>query len=247
MALARTTYTLQVSGDNHGTGAYTTGSFTPPSNSLLVVVAYLMTASGSGGADRSGSLTVSDSQALTWTPRANIGNTNSFALGKRAWTAPVTTGASMTVSVDCGANDIYKYHVHLYAYTGYDTGSPVGATVTSDQGGSSDGNFSITLSSAPASTSEVVAAVGIDPGVGVNAMNHGSGWTEIYETIIAQDSGSQSQVRTGSTSTSVAWGGLVTGVGSVVALALEIKEGVGGGGSPSPVIVGKRLQGFIFS
>lgn len=228
-ALARTTYTIQVSGSNHGTGAYTTGSFTPPNSSLLVVAAYQMTESGSGGADKSGDMTLGNSAGLTCTARVNAGDAHTFAVGVRIWTCPVTTGSSMTVNVDSAANNIYKYMVHIYAYTGYNTGTPTGATATGTQA-ASNGNFSITLSGAPAATSEVVAVLGLNPGNGTIDVTPGTGWTEIYQTIVNWDNGSQSQIRNGSTSTAVAWGAINGAGADTVQAALEIIEGAGGGG-----------------
>lgn len=230
-ALSRTTYTIQSSSTGHGTGSYTTGSFTSESSGLLVVAAYFMTNSGSGGADRSGDLTISDSAGLTWTPRVNAGNADLFAIGARVWTAPVTAGGSMTVTIDCGANSIYAYQVHIYSYTGYNTSTPTGATATGTHG-STSGNFTDTLSAAPASTSEVVGVLAVSPGQGTTDAAPGTGWTEIYQSITDWDHGSQSQVRAGSTSTAVAWGTIngTSPLPTTVEVALEIKEGTGGGG-----------------
>lgn len=235
MPLSRTTYTIQSSSTGHGTGSYTTGSFTPPNNSLLVIGAYFMTNSGSGGADRSGDLTITDSAGLTWTARVNNGNTDSFAVGGRIWTAPVVTGSSMTVTIDSGANDIYVYQVHPYAYTGYNTGTPTGATATGSLTGIT-GSVSMTLSGAPASTSEVVALMALSPGNGTTDATPGTGWTEIYESITDWDHGSQSQIRTGSTSTDVSWNA-VNGASpspSSVQVAVEILEAAAGGQEAVP-------------
>lgn len=230
MALARTTFAISESGDNHGTGSFTTGAFTPPDNSLLVVAIY---AHGTSGADISSSQTISDSVGLTWTSRALVGVAASDGLGIRVWTAPVTTGASMTITADCGAENVFKYGVHRIAYTGYDTGSPTGATATAGVSGATD-DETITLSASPATTSEVVAAMGIIMGGGTQLVTPGTGWTEIYEgTSDADFSNTQSQVRTGSTSTSVVWDDIDAGTGTATHggfLAVEIKAAAAAAG-----------------
>ena len=104
MTLARTNRIGSLSSFSYGTGSYTTGSFTPSNASLLVVICSVMTNAGS--TDPSGSLTISDSVGLTWTAQVNVGDASAWSIGMRIWTAPVTTGASMTATVDCGAIDI---------------------------------------------------------------------------------------------------------------------------------------------
>src|SRR3989304_6926117 len=107
MALARTSRgswnTL-----SSGGAIFTTGSFTPPNNSLLVV---LVSADSTIFPDLSDSLTLTDSVGLTWTKRIVAGNgTGTYAVGFAVWTAPVTTGGSMTLTADCGdVTTIYTY------------------------------------------------------------------------------------------------------------------------------------------
>src|SRR4051812_47599034 len=125
-SLTRTTLTEQSSAGNFGTGAFTTAAFTPANNSLIVVVAAqsATTDSGAEGTD----LTITDSAGLTWTSRvatAGVAAQADWSYGARIWTASVTTGQSMTVSIDCGAFNIYNYDVAVYQFTGHDTVNPV--------------------------------------------------------------------------------------------------------------------------
>lgn len=226
MALARTDLLGQVSADNHGTGAFTTSAFTPPSSSLLVVAAYVM--ENIGTTDPSADMSVSGG-GWTYTSRLVFGTAASWSIGLRIWTAPVSTGVSMTLALDCAARNIYCYAVSVVAYTGYDTGSPTGATGTVVDTTTPDGAQTITLSGAPATTSEVIAALGTDKeSVGVTP---GSGWTEVHDVQAGVQGGIETQVRTGSASTSVAWVDSHTGTGTIfkcIGVALEIKESAAG-------------------
>lgn len=228
MALSRTDLLGAISGTTgtFGTGAYTTGSFTPPNNSLLVVgEAYIENAGTT--TNPIGTLTISgggwtytNALSLTVSPTA-------FPTSTIIWTAPVTTGASMTLTLDAGARDAGMYAVSVVAYTGYDTGTPTGATgsTSAQPNNSTTANpISLTLNAAPATTSEVFAPVAMDKDV--LGTTPGSGWTELYDLENTTWGGMQSQVRTGSTSTSVDWVDLRGGGGVLFnysALALEIK------------------------
>ena len=189
MALSRTTVHSQNSGaPSFGTGGFTTSSFTPPDSSLLVVAATAM--EDGGTTDPSGDMTISGG-SLTWTSRAVIGKAPTFSQGLRIWSAPVTTGASMTVTLDCGSRSIWRYVVSIVAYTGYDTGSPVGATATNGNP-TVDGQVVLTLSGNPADGSEVLGALATDTAV---SSTPGAGWTEIHDLQNLGDAGLQTQVR----------------------------------------------------
>jgi hypothetical protein len=130
----------------------------------------------------------------------------------------------MTLTVDAGARIAFHYSVVVVAYTGYDTGASVGATGTFLDESTPDGAQAITLSGAPATTSEVFAMVGLDKEtVGTTP---GSGWTELYDIHTGGSGGAQAQIRTGSTSTSVDWVDVHTGTGAIskaLGAAVEIK------------------------
>lgn len=103
-----------------GTGTtVTTASFTPPSSSLLV--ATVVAASGDDPVVSGGS--------LTWTRRVR----NAVG-GCDLWTAPVVTGASMTVSVaitDTGLGQAGALKVDVV--TGHNTANPIGNTGTGNE------------------------------------------------------------------------------------------------------------------
>lgn len=232
MALARTSRGSWDSGASHGTGSYTTGSFTPSANSLLTVIVCAETNNGSSNI--SASLTITDSAGLTWTAITNVGNSTSWATGMRAWRAPVgASPSSMTVTVDCGANNIYEYLVDAIDFTGYDTSSPIGATATGGGSGSNglgaDGAASITLSAAPASSSLVIGALGGDTS-SAGGVTYGTGWTELYDVRGPGEAFLQVQERTGSTSTTVGWNDICTSgtAWKSLGLAFEVKAAASG-------------------
>lgn len=206
------------------------GSFTPSANSLLVIAVTAIHDAGAGiniGDD----LTISGG-GLTFTKRVVVNDTTYWGSGLVIFTAAVgASPSSMTLTLDCGANNIYVYAVHVVDYTGYDTGTPTGATA-STASGATNGLGAITLSAAPAVDSEVFATL---HGESVNSSNSaapGSGWTELYDSAIAY-SVFQSQVRSGSTSTSVEWSDVSVDSGNLYEshmAALEIRAAVAGGG-----------------
>lgn len=229
MALARTIRVQATSSVSHGTGSFVTGSFTPSDNSLLLAtVFYIAEADGAN----EGSIITLSGGGLLWTSRAVSTTSAGWQYGMRMFTAPVTTGASMTLTAGTGGLNVHRYRVVCVEYTGYDTGSPVGATaVGSDADG--DGAASITLSGAPAATSEVFAgALTAFNGSSAFAIDAGTGWTEQDDVAETAWAAFQTQYRTGSTSTTVAWDDMSSGsfgseAGSVM-LAVEIKEATGG-------------------
>jgi hypothetical protein len=189
VALSRTTVGLFDSGSNFGTGPFTTSSFTPPDDSLLVVAVAAMEEAGT--TDPSADLTLSGG-GWTWTPEDDAFDIGAWSMAVKIFTAEVTTGASMTLTADCGARDIYRHRISAVAYTGYDTTNPVGATGHLDSG-PSDGAVTFELGAPPADDSEVFAAFGIDTGTGVTP---GTDWTEVHDTgVDADGTGIQTQVR----------------------------------------------------
>jgi len=226
VALVVTARQSAISGNPHGTSGYTTAAFTPSNASLLVVQVGGQTAGGSG--DIGAAFTISDTAGLTWTPRANAAMTGSFATGTRQWTAPVTTGVSMTVTVDCGANDIAQYLVSIVDVTGYDTGTPVGATVQ-DTSVASDGADTITLSAGTAASSVVVGGrCGGPTGTGTILAAAGSAHTEVHDLNATSALGLHTQVcDLGATSTAFSWTDTANGTGvcdhACVGVAIEVK------------------------
>ena len=102
MALSRTTLVGEISIDGHGSGAFVSSAFTPPNNSLIVVYGGAMDPVGAVNFDDD--LTMAGG-GLTFTKAVSEegGAATAFAIAGAIWTAPVTTGASMTLSLDAGA------------------------------------------------------------------------------------------------------------------------------------------------
>lgn len=232
MALTRTSRLAANSAAGFGTGAYTPSAFTPSDNSLLVVIGWGI--NQSSGTMNGSAFTLDNSAGLTFTPRVNTVQPPDWGYGIRIWTAPVVTGVSMTVSIDAGANDIHGYRLEAYDYTSGVGTVGVGATAEgSDADG--DGPLTITLTGAPATASEVLAALAVGMANGTHTCTPGSGWNELTDTAFVDWLGMQIQARTGSTDTAVDWVDILTGGttnGGAVACALEITETVEGGGEP---------------
>lgn len=234
MALSRTNLLgafAGTNGSNFGTGNYTSAAFTPPSSSLLVVAAVFV--QNSGTTDPTSAFQISDSGGHTWTQAVTtVVSPTSFPTCVKIWYTQITTGASTTVTLTTAGRPSISYAVSVVAYTGYDTTTPVGATATGTQNGGFTGPpdpVTITLSGAPASTSEVIAAVGMNKSAA--SATEGSGWTELHDVTNTAGCSLESEARTGSTSTSVQWADLRSGGGALfnfAAVAAEIKEASGG-------------------
>jgi hypothetical protein len=213
-----------------GTGPWTSGSFTPPDNCLLIACFQTGNQTSFAAAD-DGVLT--DSAGLTWTKRVsryrNFGPPDENA-GIEFWTAPVTTGVSMMLTYTHTGVQQYQMAVYVKAYTGHDASDPIGATASGGQVSTTPG---ITLSGAPAASSEVLAM--LRQSRGASTVGPGSGWTEINEDAFTGSFDKyQLQARSGSTSTAVDW--TSSGVtGSPYDLrnmiAIEIKAAGAGGGT----------------
>jgi hypothetical protein len=234
----------------NGTLSVTSGSFTPQSNSLLVVVIGVMActdASGPPVIDTANSSLSGGS--LTWTRRIGVnsgGMSFSYSRCLEIWTAPVGTAASMTLNwtntFDQGTfatTEATRVAVQAFSYTDYDTGTPTGATC-SDSTLSTSGTGAMTLSGSPASSSWVVLAreINQDGTTDITATpDTGGGFAEIYDVPAVTGSEGyacmETQERTGSTSTSVEWDDInanaQTVFGEAIGVGLEIKASGGGG------------------
>lgn len=214
--------------DGYGTGSFTTASFTPPANSLLVAVVHVF---GQDVATHmSGDLTITDSAGRTWTSRALASDPQSYSTLLGVFTAPAGASPGLnTITVDCGSNNVFMYRVNVVAYTNYNVADPIGAVLAyTTPSRDLDGPITITLPSAPSATSYVLAAL-LNDGLNTNAsaITGGTGWTELInvDTDALYYDSSQMQSRTGSTSTSVTWNdvGSAGYVYKLVAAAIEIK------------------------
>lgn len=226
MALTRSSLLLDYASNDESYGITSYGPsapFTPPNNSLLVVI--VTHDSGNyGSAD-----TITDSEGLTWTNRAAVTDeTWDDSCNVQIFTAEITTGTSMTISLTAATDHFNHLHVQAYAYTGYDTSTPVQQVKTGGKWSTSSTSASHTFSSAPASSSECLAVVRTNYPASVTP---GSGWTEIDDQTTSAtytNATHQIQYRTGSTSTDIAWDYVAPTSYIYTMAAVEIKEGTSG-------------------
>jgi hypothetical protein len=209
-----------------GTGAYTTPNITTVDNSLLVVV---VSAQQDTTSTAVGTNLTCAGGSLTFTKRVNTSSTGSFGTGIAIFTAPVATGATFALTLDCGAVNIGQYNWSAHCYTVYDTVTPTGTTGVKVPM-ATDGADSITLGGTPAATSEVIGGrVGGSSAPGSFGASPGANHTEIYDLQNngAAEGGMQVQVQNiGTASTTFAWADVQTGTGTmgeVCGAALEIK------------------------
>ena len=188
-------------------------SFTPTNNSLQIAILSLYARLESGSADFTG-VTCSGG-GLTWTNRLSTLNQSTAGSGQIIFTAPVTTGASTTLTA-ANFPTVYQFlsqwqwRFLVLETTGHDVSTPTGATATGRNLG--PGSVTITLSSSPSTNSIVVASRNVNHATfsGENA-TEGAGWTELSDQINdGQHVDVQSQYRGSSTSTSVTWATLVS-------------------------------------
>jgi hypothetical protein len=225
MALSRTNLGSWASGGFHGTGSFTTGSFTPPADSIIVAAVHAVR-NGSSAAFRS-NLTISGG-SLTWSGEI-VGAEHGDWKGAVQYRSAEVGGspASMSITIDCGAIDVYEYIVEAFAWTGYDTGDPTGATASGGSD-SATGALSISLSATAASDSEVIASCWAqDEPVG-NITPSGS-YTEIYDVAGDEDGNVRLQSQGASGAQTTASWASVPGQFGRSAIALEIKAASGGG------------------
>lgn len=240
MALVRNYLGRFTSGVPHGTGGFTTASMTPDANSLLVVVVSAIDEDSSGG--NFTAMTIADSLGHTWTERA-YGDVNTWETGIKIFTAPNTATTEFTITADCGGESVHIFILDVFSYTGQHA-SPIGATAAaSDQAG--NGAVSTTLSGTPATTSEVVAGLVLAlNSSGNTGVTHGTGWTEIADTRLDEWMAFQTQIRTGSTSTTVGWDDAYVGSGTADNSALVALEILSAEGGASAVLTGTAVGGI---
>jgi hypothetical protein len=230
MALARTDYALQSSRLRGGANAaFTTTSYSFPANSL-VVVSVNATADNSASVRPTALTLLINTGGLTATARVTTGNPVQWGYGTRVFTF-ITSGAlTTTLTVQSGVDLINDYEIDVCSYTGYDTTTPIGGTATgTDANGT--GAASITLSAAPASGDETLAYLTGVVNSGSCTVTAGTGFTNLHYGVDDGWEYFQSATRTGSTSTTVAWGNVGVGGSPLECMlcALVIKAATGGG------------------
>lgn len=252
MALARTDLLGVISpaaGGNFGTGTFTSSSFTPPSSSLLFVTVGF-TENG-GGTNPAVDFAITDSGGHTWTQLYRQNTTGGFATGQLIFYTQIVTGASMTVSYTCAGRNISWWATSAFAYTGYDTVTPIGATATqivNNFGAASPTPWSITLSGTPATTSEVVGVLTADKDT--TGSTQGSTFTEIHDISNPTSSvggGHETESRVGSASTTVDWVAVRPAGGNLfnfIVAGFEVRQATAGDVAvPDPVAGGGGTGG----
>jgi hypothetical protein len=133
----------------------TISAFTPNDASLLVLCV------SCGPFDAATDISVSGG-SLTWTKRAAYpASPGAFEVISQIWTAPVSTGASMTVEVTDVPGDAQRFSASVVDVTGYDTSTPIGITAGDNNGGRS-GSYSLSLGGTTAADSAVFACGTVD-------------------------------------------------------------------------------------
>lgn len=161
---------------------------TPSNNSFLILFVGI---TGNGTYSNTG---VSASGGPTWTLQTALSGTGGTATGYTtyiyAFTAPVTTGVSTAVTVSgLGSGTDQKFYATINQFTGYNTSTPTGATALLNNNGAAGGGSAfptLTLSSAPASTSIVIAFDDTDPknnsATAGPTANTSPAWTSLVST-----------------------------------------------------------------
>jgi hypothetical protein len=214
------TYKAEAYSDYGGTqlNPLVTGSFTPADNSMLVAV-HIGQFNSDSEADISARMSVSGG-GLTWTRRVYRNNTDTnYDTCITIFTAPVTTGASMTVTgtINTTTPTSRTWDKHLLQV--FEVIGAGGFGATAADSGNDTGPKSITLSAAPAASSLVIAAVCSDDSAG--AATPASGWTELRDVNGGTGMALQTQYRSGSTSQTVGWD-IVDALYAWEGVALEI-------------------------
>jgi hypothetical protein len=230
----------------------TFSAFTPTANSLLVVA--LQGVNGPAGNISTSGLTVSGG-GLTWTRAAQRGQVSAlnYSSTVEIWTAPVgasPASCALTVSSTVTSDtDPCRVCVQAFDYAGtvIDASNPV-VQVKTALPGTGTGAYSFTLDAAPVSGSIVVAARGITPANVDNfTADPGSGWTEIYDAVSSGGYGAlETQERTGSTSTTIAWADIAVPDATVdLCMAAAIELRAVGSVPPTQVQVAAQTNAFV--
>jgi len=225
----------------NGSTTFTSDSFTPANNSLLVVA---VCTGGNVSTNNVTNMSLSGG-GLTWTKQTSVcgvtsGSNGGYKTEVMIFTAPVTTGAlmSLTSSGYVSPTDAVYYY-NVFEITGYNTSSFLGATSLVLTTGVT--NPTLTLSGAPAATSCVISCCSSNSGAGTGAPTAGAGFTQIGGSNDPNGGGDAivgGEYAIGTTSTSVPWGNICPGTGAPnggasVLCAFEILA-AGGGGNTTP-------------
>jgi hypothetical protein len=233
--------------DTTGTVSHTTASFTPPDDSLLVAHCYCI--NGTGGGDVQTGMTLSGG-GLTWTKRAgpNGGTAASYTSCHEVWTAPVVTGASMTMTYSHAGNvgaDKSSAHIQVHSFItdgGGSCGFDGAPNLISEPNNGDDGPQSLALPSAAASASYKTASRAYSSDGSDPLAIHGTGWTEVYDVTHGGYGSLQSQAITADANTDVDWDDIAAGGPQTAwnssGIGIEVEEIAGGSNTTIAVPLG---------
>lgn len=233
-----------------GAPTVTTAAITTVNNSLLVVGIAAMSKGFSDTENYATSASTLTASGLTFTKviARNDDGSKGFLYTSllELWTAPVTTGASITLTWSNtlntnGLNSATKVTVEAFYFTGHHA-TQDGATCSSIALASPLG--AMTLSGAPALTSTVVLAREIEADVATDITatpDTSGGFVEIYDhSVLAGSEGAacmETQYRTASTATAVEWDDInanaIAVFGVPIGLGFEI---IAAAGAPPRII-----------
>lgn len=223
MALSRTEHTPHTSateGSSTTTGTYTIA------NGRRIVVLGKFTNGGSGTDAPAALLSIDDTGAdLVWTKSLSADNGDTdYSSAEITWTA-TSNGTPFTITVTKTGTAVASWGINVYDYAGAHATNWIGATASGQLGGA-DGAQSLTLSGAPAASSEVIGSTCATVNGGDVNATEGTDWTERYDVPHTDWAMRHIQVRTGFTSTTVPWADVAVGGSgnykNPVAIAIEI-------------------------
>jgi hypothetical protein len=232
MALERTNLLSAQSAGGHGTGAFTPATYAITSGDQIVVT--VLAFSNSNDALDGADLTISDSVGTSFgSPFIETLDTESPGWGQASAAWKATAGGSSgtcQLTIDAGAFNIHDYYVCVEKFTGHDATTLIGGKGKgTDADG--DGAASVTLDATPSASSICYGFANMGQDSTVGSIDHGTGWTELYDAGTNGWVNFQAQYITGHTSTTVPWddlsNGSVTPLGGQM-IAYEVRAAAGG-------------------
>lgn len=238
---------IATSAVSNDSAPWTTGSFTPTADSLLVVAADVEHQSANGDP-----LTIDDSVGLTWTLRESGGHDDQWGGEHAVWTAPVGgSPVSMTVEVDYAGNGSTWPGIQVFDITGHDVDTPIAdsSTIFEQFGGGDSQVQTITLSGAPTS-GELVIGIFMAQNDVSGTFAEPSGFTvlsnlsdtSVHSMVVYRDDTTDDEIACTDLGEDIWWS---FGTGLVIAAAsggpaLETSGVLNGGGSISATVVSNR-------
>jgi len=187
-----------------GTNPFSTGSFTPPANSILIIH---IARQGWGLSGDLGALDISGG-SLTYNAVGSVRHDSPWNIKMDVYAAVVGgSPSSMTITVDDTNNDsILSYVVSVIAFTGYRQSVPTAGWVSSgDNVNIGDGAEELTLAATPTANDVTLLATISDADGSPANPTLTTGWTLVHDHPNGGSAGTLSVARReNSTSTSVA-------------------------------------------